>query len=150
MEGELRVPVQSVREAIQRRNPEATFDEEEPLYVHRRSLAFTNPLLPGENFTSADLPYDLKLQEFALTVENFCSWAGYLPKYKVPIDGTLRMRYSVDPKEFPCLMERALSGRPVVLSPVDHVSSLSDPFGMTSTDHARAQDGPKGQLDVDA
>ena len=150
MGGELRVPVQSVREAIQRWNPEATFDEKEPLYVDRRRVAFTNPLLPGENFTSADLPYDSKLQDFALTVENFCSWAGYLPKYKVPIDGTLRMRYSVDPKEFPCLKERALSGRPVVLSPEDHVSSLSDPFGVTSTDHARGPGGLEGQLAIDA
>jgi hypothetical protein len=137
MEGELRVSVETVRQAIRRGNPGAMFDEEEPLHIVRTSLTFSNPPLPGEDFTGADLAYDARSQEFAFIVDDFCSWGGRLPKYNVPIDGALSVTYSVNPEEFPCLKDRAVSGRPVVLSPEDHVSLLSALRGVTSADHAR-------------
>jgi hypothetical protein len=149
MEGELRVPVETVRRAIERGKSGATFDEEEPLHIVRESLTFSNPPLPGEDFTGADLAYDARSQEFAFIVGDFCSWDGRLPKYNVPIDGTLSVTYSVNPEEFPCLKDRAVSGRPVVLSPEDRVSSLSALLGVTPADHARETESLENQLAIE-
>lgn len=149
MRGQLRIPVESVKEAIRNWIPTAEFDEKEPLDIIRTSLTYmyTKRPLPGDKFTDAALTYDANSEQFAASVPDFAVWTGFLPKYKVPVIGSLCMSYTVDPEEFPCLKERALSGRPLVLRPEDHVR-LSDRLVVMFADHARGPEDLEDQLAI--
>jgi len=147
---ELRVSVESIRQAIQRSKIEATFDENEPLQLYGvNKLKFQKPILPGHNHTHAELPYDTPSRKFAIIRNDFGRWTGILTKYDVPIEGTTRMEWYVDPDKFPVLKERALSGQPIVIRPEDCVSSLSGPFGVPFADHVSPPNRVKAQLAID-
>jgi hypothetical protein len=124
MRGQLRIPVESVKEAIRKWNPTAEFNKEEPLEIMRTSVTYmyTKRPLPGDIFTAAALTYDASSKQFAASVPDFAVWTGLLPKYKVPVIGSLCMSYTVDSEEFLCLKDQALSGRSLVLRPEDHAS----------------------------
>ena len=122
-EGTLSIPVASVRQEIRNQRPGLAFDDRAPLFVSRDSVVYNNPPLPGDRFTSADLPYDETTGEFAHVTKGFCSWGGSLLGYPgVRVRGTLDFRHSVNPSHYPWLEEQAKTGRPVVLSPKDYVS----------------------------
>ena len=147
MEGELRVSAKSIRKAVE--DAGVKFDEDEVLSIYRPEKNIPkDPLLPGHDYTDADLPYDPPSRKFAIILDDFGTWNGSLTKYNVPIDGRIRMKWSVSPDRFSFLKERALSGRPVVISPEDFVSSLSDPLGVPFADHVSPPNRVEAQLAI--
>jgi hypothetical protein len=123
MTGTLVVPVATVRQEIEKQHPGCPFSEQAALSIEREFVEYENPSLPGDGGAGADLPYDKRTQEFTHTADKFLTWKGSLTHYPgVNIEGTLRLKHSVDPKDFPWLEKQAKAGRPVVLSPRDYVS----------------------------
>jgi hypothetical protein len=123
MTGTLVVPVATVRREIEKQYPGCPFSDQAALSIEREFVEYENPSLPGDGEAGADLPYDERTQEFTHTAEKFLTWKGSLKYYpRANIEGTLRLKHSVDPRKFPWLKKQAKAGGSVVLRARDYVS----------------------------